>query len=549
MRPAGESCYHAAVKITTAEQMRDIDRRASEEYGLPSLVLMENAGREVAAVVQKLRRARGNESGYYSATVVAGPGNNGGDGFVAARYLVNAGCDVRVIVLSQRAKMRGDAAVMMRLVERMEVPVHFAHTVPLWDEVLDWLYSADVVIDAVFGTGLRAPVADDFFAAVMDDINHAPGEIVAVDIPSGLSADTGDVSGPAVQATATVWLGFPKYAHVLPPAEAHCGELHAGDLGLPPRIAAEAGVHAEWVTPDIVQPYFGVRDRDTHKGQYGHVLVIGGSRGKLGAALLAAKAALRAGAGAATLAVPESLLDAAAAKFPEVMVEPLPDTGGGGIAEGALVRALDLVKGKTAVAIGPGLGLHPETRAFVSSFVRQCPATMVVDADALNALARADLDASPLDARNADVVLTPHPGEMARLMSTSVEDVQGRRLEVAAALAKKHHAVVSLKGHRTVCAMPDGYLYINSTGNPGMATAGTGDVLAGVIAGLAANSRAVSVPAAAFTGVYWHGLAGDLAAEHLSEAALTAGDILDHLPAAALRIMGRDVGGRDEDKR
>ena len=529
------------MKITTAKQMRAVDARAAEEYGIPSLVLMELAGREVAHLVGHVREER---DGYFSVLVVAGPGNNGGDGLVAARYLANAGFDVRVVILAERGRLSGDPLTHLRILERMEVPVHFAHTAPWWEEALEWLSAADVVVDALFGTGFRPPVKDGIFASAIEDINESARYVLSVDIPSGLSADTGRVEGPAVHADATLWLGFLKLAHVFPPAESHCGSLYGCDLGLPRKIAAEVDVRTEWVTEEEVREYFPRRKRDTHKGDYGHLLVVGGSQGKGGAPLLAARAALRAGVGLATLAVPESLAEGLAAKFPELMVEPLPQNGTSGICEGALLRALDLAKGKSAVALGPGLGLHPETRAFLSAFVRQCPAPMVLDADALNALAgrsgSADEQKGALNERKAEVVLTPHPGEMARLLNTSIEEVQGDRIKAALQLAKAHNAFVVLKGYRTVCAMPDGYVYLNSTGNPGMATAGSGDALTGIIGAFVANRKLHTLPTAAFAGTYLHGLAGDLAAHKVTEMALTTGDLIEYIPRAIKKIVGQE---------
>ncbi|UCF81547.1 MAG: NAD(P)H-hydrate dehydratase [Acidobacteriota bacterium] len=526
------------MKITTAKQMRTIDARAAKEYGIPSLVLMELAGREVAHLVAHVREERG---GYFSVLVVAGPGNNGGDGLVAARYLANAGFDVRVVILAERGRLRGDPLVHLRILERMEVPVHFAHTAPWWEEALEWLSAADIVVDALFGTGFRPPVTDGLLAAVIEDINESARYVLSVDIPSGLSADTGRVEGPVVRADATLWLGYMKLAHVFPPAESCCGSLYGCDLGLPRKIAAEVDVRTEWVTEEEVRAYFPRRKRDAHKGDYGHLLVIGGSQGKGGAPLLAARAALRSGVGLATLAVPESFVEELTAKFPELMVEPLPQNGTPGICEGALLRALDLAKEKSAVALGPGLGLHPETRAFVSAFVKQCPVPMVLDADALNALADGQMEA--LGERKAEVILTPHPGEMARLLDTSNEEVQGDRIKAALQLAKAQNAFVVLKGYRTVCALPDGYVYLNSTGNPGMATAGSGDALTGIIGAFAANRKLHTLPTAAFAGTYLHGLAGDLAAHKVTEAALTTGDIIEHMPRAIKRIAEQE--GKD----
>jgi NAD(P)H-hydrate epimerase len=525
------------MKLCTAAEMRAIDKRVTEVWGLPSLVLMENAGREAARRVEQFREGNRRPDGYFAVTVVCGPGNNGGDGLCAARFMAIRGMDVRVVLLANAARLQDDPRVQLSLLHRMEVPVVSATSAAEWQQALEMVFSADVVVDAIFGTGFRPPVQDSFLQTVIEDINRAPGEVLSIDLPSGLGADTGRVEGPAVSASATLWLGFPKYAHVFEPAATQCGELWPGELGVPAQAAIEAGVRTEWVVEDEVRQHFNQRRRDTHKGDYGHALIIGGSEGKAGAPLLSARAALRAGAGLVTLAVPQSLAVSLTGRFPEIMVEALPETPGRGIAEGALMRALDLARQKNFVALGPGMGTDESTQNFVESFVRQCPLPMALDADALNSLASGRMDALR-ERRAAEAVLTPHPGEMARLMQSERETILTAPVEAARKLASSANAIAVLKGYRSVTAMPDGFAYVNSSGNPGMATAGTGDALTGVIAALAAQSESFNVPTAAFLGVFVHGLAGDLASWKLGEQGLTASDLIDHLPQALRRLSG-----------
>jgi NAD(P)H-hydrate epimerase len=393
--------------------------------------------------------------------------------------------------------------------------------------------AADVIVDAVLGTGLRSEptgLARDAIAAISGRL-AAGVPVVAVDLPSGVPSDGGAVDWPAAFATVTVTFGAPKRGHVLPPACHHVGEVVVADIGISPQSLASASPSLFLLEDRDAAVAFPRRRREAHKGDFGHGLIVAGSLGKTGAAVLAAGGALRAGAGLVTVATPEPCLPVVAAARAEAMTEPLPATARGGLDEAALPRLLDLAAERDAVVLGPGLGQEPGTRALVRAFVRACPVPLVIDADGLNALAATAGEPAVLDALRRDLatVLTPHPGEMARLAGRPAAEVQRGRPEAAAALARETGAVVVLKGERTLVAEPSGRAAVSASGNPGMATGGTGDVLAGVVGSLLARHGALLAATAA---VVVHGRAGDLAARERGEEGLTAGDLVEALPAA-----------------
>lgn len=510
------------MKILTSSQMKEIDRKAIAELGIPGTVLMENAGIQVVEVLARIV----DELGEADVVVVAGKGNNGGDGFVVARHLHNMGLRPSVLLLASKGEVRGDAGVNLGIALNMGIPVAEILSPEDWKRYRKALSRADLIVDALFGTGLTKP-AEGLFARVIEDINAAPGLKAAVDIPSGLSSDTANIIGPAVRADLTVTLAAPKIAHVLPPAEDYVGRLFVAPIGIPPALFDDPGLKVELVERGDVLPLFAVREPDTHKGTYGHVLVVAGSRGKTGAASLAAKAALRMGAGLVTVATPASCLPMIARSMDELMTEPLAETPEGTIGGKALSRVLELLKGKDALLLGPGISTHPETVKFVLGLLPRVRVPMVIDADALNIVAS---KLGVLAALRAPTVLTPHPGEFARLTGLTTEAIFEDRLGVATSFAASHKVYLVLKGHRTFVACPDGCVHVNSTGNPGMATGGSGDVLGGMIASQLAQER--DVEAATVSAVYAHGLAGDMGAEALGEKALTAGDIIRFLPKA-----------------
>ncbi len=516
--------------------MREIDRATSERFGVSSITLMENAGSAVARFVL---------SEYPQAErvgILCGKGNNGGDGFVAARKLVEAGRGVRVLLLCDPQELRGDAAAMFQKLVQTLRPLKNAPLI-IRDAVRDAsgldssdaaeIFAADVIVDAILGTGFRPPVSP-LYAAAIGKMNAAPAPIVAVDIPSGTDADAMRPHTSACnesRADAIVTFTAPRPAHVF--AGLTSGPTVIAPIGSPPEaIASQLGLHLG--TPSDFAPLLAPRARDANKGSYGHVLIIGGSFGKAGAAAMAGFAALRAGAGLSTVATPKSVLATVASFHPEIMTEPLGETNDGTISLRALGSGLDTLLEHKTLAIGPGISRNAETAEFVRVVVKRGGASsvvnmnLVVDADALNAF---EGSAGQLNGRERTLVITPHPGEMARLTGLSVAEIQANRLEVARTFAREHELIVVLKGHRTIVAAPDRTVWVNATGNPGMATGGTGDVLTGMVAGLLAQHPQNALEATALA-VYLHGLAGDLANEAVGENSLVATDLLHFLPQA-----------------
>jgi ADP-dependent NAD(P)H-hydrate dehydratase / NAD(P)H-hydrate epimerase len=523
------------IPVLTAEEMRRADRRTIDEVGLPGPVLMENAGAAVARVVdERFPAAR-------RVVVLCGRGHNGGDGFVVARRL---GARAEAFLLGEREGVPGDARTHLLACERSGGRVTAVEDEAAWARARARIEEADLVVDAVLGTGLRSEPTG-LAAAAVAAIRHrfeAGIPVVAVDLPSGLPSDGGAVEWAAATATVTVTFAAPKRGHVLPPACHHVGELVVADIGISAESLAAAGPSLFLLEDKDAAEAFPLRRREAHKGDFGHVLVVAGSVGKTGAAVLAAGGALRAGAGLVTVATPEPCLAVVAAARPEAMTEPLPATPGGGLHEASLARLVALAGERDAVVLGPGIGQDPGTRALVRAFLRECPVPLVVDADGLNALAPAGREAGALDRlrREAATVLTPHPGEMARLVGQRAAFVQRDRPAAAAALARETETIVVLKGERTLVAEPSGRAAVAGTGNPGMATGGTGDVLAGVVGSLLARHGALlSATAAAFV----HGRAGDVAARERGEEGMTAGDVVEALPAAIESVRRRAGGG------
>ncbi|MCX6539413.1 MAG: NAD(P)H-hydrate dehydratase [Acidobacteria bacterium] len=507
--------------------MREADRRTIEDLGIPSIVLMENAGRQVIAAMEA---AFGSLAGRRM-TVISGRGNNGGDGFVVARGLWQQQCDVVVCLVGASGEVRGDARINLDILGKLGVPVIAVASNGEWKRHSQSVLDCDVIVDALFGTGLSAPVTG-LYETVIADINAAGVPVVSVDLPSGLSADQCAPIGPAIAASLTVTLGAPKLPLVMPPAEALVGSLVVADIGIPRNVLGGVnGPSIEFMIPAEARTLVPARVADAHKGTFGHVCIVAGSRGKTGAAHLAGMAALRSGAGLATVATPESCLPIVASMGAEYMTVGLGETADGCVAH----RASKAVLGVSCdvVAVGPGLGTGPEQRAFVADILAHSSKPLVVDADALNVLAE---DGRRFRARKGQVVvITPHPGEMARLIGSTAGDVQNRRIDVASAFARDRGVIVILKGYRTVVAAPDGRVFINSTGNPGMATGGSGDVLTGVIAAWLAQ---IADPVdACRLAVYLHGAAGDMAASVEGQVAMAAGDILRHLGEAELTLM------------
>ena len=508
------------MKITTAAEMREIDRATSERFGVPSLTLMENAGSAIAQFI--LQR-------YTSSSriaIVCGKGNNGGDGFVVARKLHRAGRVVEVLLLASGSELKGDALTMF---ERLPVrPVEITGAEQLDAESTRSFANCDLIVDAILGTGFRPPVTG-LYADAIAAMNRSDKLIVAVDIPSGADSDamTPQAGDGIARADAIVTFTAPRPAHIF--GNLTRGPIIVAPIGSPPE-AIVSSLNLEVTTPRDFAALLAPRPRDSNKGMFGHALIVGGSFGKSGAAAMAGMAALRAGAGLSTVATPARVLTSVASFAAELMTEPLAETAAGSIALAAAEsgRFLDLTKPMTVVAVGPGIGRNPETVQFVHEAVHQTKVPLVLDADGLNAF---EGQTHLLDGRRRPLVLTPHPGEMSRLAGIPIKAVQADRLNVARKFARDHHLVLVLKGDRTIIALPDGKAWINPTGNPGMATGGTGDILTGMSAGVIAQMPH-DYARAAIAAVYLHGLAGDVACERMGEHSLTATDLLDGLPEA-----------------
>jgi ADP-dependent NAD(P)H-hydrate dehydratase / NAD(P)H-hydrate epimerase len=505
------------MKIVSAQEMRAIDRATSERFGVPSLTLMENAGGAVADFVL---------SHYANAeriVVLCGKGNNGGDGFVASRRLHGRGKKVQVILLAEPGDLRGDAAAMFEKLPERAIVVRSSEE--LKSEPVRTSLLADLYIDAILGTGFKPPVSTQYAEAIAI-MNESQVPVVAVDIPSGADADAMTRQTEAIaRADAIVTFTAPRPAHVFSLLTA--GPTVVADIGSPEE-AVNSALQLNVITARDIAPVIGPRPADSNKGSYGHVLVVGGSLGKAGAAAMSGIAVLRVGAGLSTVATAKSVLSTVSGFHPELMTEPLPETEEGTISESAIDRIEKLAKGKSVLAIGPGISGNEHSAELVRTLVARVQVPIVLDADGLNAFAGR---AEDLNGNGRTLVITPHPGEMARLASCTIADVQKNRLETARRFAREHELIVVLKGNRTLVVQPDGEAWVNTTGNPGMATGGTGDILTGMIAGMIAQ-HPKNIFEAVLAAVYLHGLAGDVARESVGEHSLIATDLLRGLPDA-----------------
>lgn len=515
------------MKVISAHAMQEVDRRAIDEFGIPGHELMENAGRRCA---EEILAAYGD--GGRRVVILAGKGNNGGDGYVIARRLLELGWQVQVIVLARREDIRGDALTALVLLPE-EVLRFCPEEGELTTRFHGDIQAADLLVDALLGTGLNHELRGVYGEAVAL-INRARARVVAVDIPSGIHGTTGGVMGQAVRADLTVTFACAKLGHVLYPGAEHTGRLVVADIGIPQQVS-ETAVGYEFLDVPQAAGLVVRRSRTAHKGTCGHCLVVAGSPGKTGAAVLTATSAMRAGAGLVTLAVPEQLHRIAELKTTEVMTVPLPGLDDGYLAGEAGPVIGELLSSRDVLALGPGIDRRPETVALVHGLVESVTLPMVIDADGLNAIAE---DTSVLRRRAShSVVLTPHPGEMARLHGAAIPDVAAVRLTVAREFARTFGVYLVLKGARTIIAAPGGLTAINGSGNPGMASGGMGDVLTGIIAALLAQGY--SPWNACRLGVYLHGLAGDLVAEEQGEIGMIASDLTERLPRAFNRLLLR----------
>ncbi|RPI22630.1 MAG: NAD(P)H-hydrate dehydratase [Acidobacteria bacterium] len=523
------------MKVLTAEQMREIDRLSTREYGVPSLLLMENAGLNLYLELERrfanLKRLR--------VGIICGKGNNGGDGMVLARQLVARGNTPDVVLLAQASQVGGDARVQLEILQKSQLEVREIPTEEAWRPFADNLRRYDIIVDAILGTGLTKPL-DGFYRRVAEDVNNSGAFVLAVDIPSGMPSDSSLGGSPCIRANLTVTFTAPKIAHVLNQDQESLGEVVVAPIGSPPQLLEDPNIYLQLMQEEEIVLHRLPRRIASHKGDFGHVVLLAGSRGKSGAALLSARAALNTGAGLVTAAVPETVQPIVAAGQAEVMTEPLAATEEGTVAETAADQALALLKGKDAAGLGPGLSRNSQSVWFIRQLVRKCPIPLVIDADGLNAFEdQADLIRNDHD---QPLVLTPHPGEFSRLIGVKVREMQEDAPGAARRFAQERRLWLVLKGFRTLVADPGGTVYVCPRGNQGMATGGTGDVLTGVLTALLGSYCAQKqitpehVTRAVVLGVYLHALAGDLAAAAKGPEALTAGDIIAHLGQAYRKL-------------
>jgi NAD(P)H-hydrate epimerase len=507
------------MKIVTAEQMKRIDRRAIREFGIPGTVLMENAA---GAVLSEMERFFEGLAGT-RVGIICGKGNNGGDGLALARRLAVRGVPVRIALLAPFAAVTGEAKVNLSVAQKMDMEIIPNASARSLEDIISW---SDVIVDALLGVGLSSPVKGAYAVAVAK-INSSGRPVVAIDIPTGIHADSGAVLGSAVRADLTVTMGLLKRGLVLSPGAENAGIVRVADIGIPAGTIEQENIRLALLDRGYSWGLIGPRSRNAHKGDFGHLMVIAGSPGKAGAAIMAAKSALRAGAGLVTVATPNSLVPVVQQSIFEAMCIPAAESIDGTIGIGAETELLQAAARMTACAIGPGLSTHAETVMTVRNLVPRLTVPLVIDADGLNALA-GSLDV--LKQARGPIVMTPHPGEMARLAGMPTAAVQQDRLGVASAFARKYGVTLVLKGAGTVVACPGGDVFVNSTGNPGMATGGTGDALTGMIGSLLAQGYPAEQ--AACLGVFLHGAAGDLAAAEKGEQGMIAGDLIEKIPAA-----------------
>ncbi len=522
------------MKLVTASQMRNIDQKTIQGVGIPGLELMEKAGEGTARVAREML---GEPEGKVVA-IFCGAGNNGGDGFVVGRFLSQWGAQVGLLLTAKKSALKGDAKTNMERAVGLDLPIREI----LSGKQIPSQIKADLIVDALFGTGFQGEI-EGYIGDLVELINSSGISVLAVDIPSGLHADTGEYKGSCIQADRTATMALPKIGHFFFPGKEISGRVSVVDIGVPPKVVEEENISLNLITGEEVRQLIPKRQGDAYKGTCGRVVLVAGSTGLTGAACLASLSSLRAGAGMAILGIPSSLNAILETKLTEVMTKPLPDVRKkGALALRGLGEIRELLKWGDCCAIGPGLGQHFETLELVRRLVSKLDMPAVIDADGLNALAK---DTSILKECKAPLILTPHIGELSRLNGVPIADIAQDRIKHASYFAKEYNCVLVLKGAPTIISEPGGQTYVNPTGNAGMATAGSGDVLTGIIAGLLAQKlmqpegREMQkvVLDSALAGVYIHGLTGDLAKQEKGEMGMIAGDMMEKIPAALLRVV------------
>lgn len=524
---------HYFARALTAKQMREFDARATQKYAIPSVLLMENAGRAVFQAAADVL----DDVEYAYVVVICGQGNNGGDGFVAARHLHNAGALVKIFYFGDRQAAEGDALINIEIAEKIGLDIDNSRDI---DKLEEAIANADLVIDALLGTGIKGELRGDAPSVISCMNKRGETHLIAVDLPSGIDSDTGGTwwpknvllkSEPAVRADTTVTLAYPKLGPIInPDTSFYMGNTILADIGIPrgPKYDYEDGDDSCVYVLDSPEPlHLKCRYPSAHKGNFGHLAVVAGSVGMTGAATLSAEAALRAGAGLVTVAVPESLNDIMEVKITEAMTIPVPEGNSRAFGMASLDGVMKIINKCDGLVIGPGFGRDPDTIEFTLELLSRLEKPAVVDADALYAISK---DLSVLKRCKAPLVLTPHPGEMATLLGITNDEVQSNRLDIARKFAVEHEVTLVLKGARTIIAEPTGSAFVNTTGTPGMASGGVGDVLTGLIGGLMVQEPGLEQWICVTTAVYSHGKAGELAAEELGMSAMLASDVICHIP-------------------
>jgi len=507
--------------IVTAKEMAAMDNFAIQDLHIPGVVLMENAGIGIVKTARSILKHLNDKNIH----IYCGSGNNGGDGFVVARHLLNMGANVDVFVLSSREKIKGEALTNLIILEKMGHQLFFIDT-------CNETKTPDLIIDAMLGTGVKGPLKG-LYADCANYINSLPCPVLAVDIPTGVNTDTGAIDGPAVKASFTATMALPKRGLLFSPGREHTGQLQVIDIGMPPRVIRDKNPDIWKVEKEDITSLLPKRAPDAYKNKCGTVAVIAGSTGFTGAAALTSEAVLRAGAGLCYLCIPESLNRILESKLTEVITWPVGDDGNGILQPDTDTGLLEKIQNQDSVAIGPGIGQHPKTAEFIFQLLRLVDKPVILDADGLNICA-GNIEA--LKAFKGEMILTPHPGELSRLTGLPVQKIMADRIGTVQHFSNLWNKVLVLKGGPSLIALPDGRVFINPTGNAGMATAGSGDVLTGLIAGLLAQG--LKAEDAALAGVYIHGCAGDLAKNKYGEPGMIAGDILKLLPQAIKLFRG-----------
>jgi NAD(P)H-hydrate epimerase len=518
------------LKVATSGEMRACDQIAIKQFGIPGIVLMENASRGVVDVIEREFGDVRNKSIF----VFCGKGNNGGDGLAVARHLFNRGGCVSIFLIGSKKELRGDAKTNIEIVERITEGIQEGHIFELREVLrkaqVGRLTRPDMIIDALLGTGMKGSV-QGILKDIIQWINECQVHTVSVDVPSGVDSDTGEVGDVAVKADVTVTAALLKRGLLFGEGRVHSGKVYIADIGAPRFVLDSHRIRTQLIEPEDILARIPERPFDAHKHTCGKVFVLAGSRGLTGAAAMCSESALRAGAGAVILGIPASLNPILETKLTEVMTVPLADTSDGAVSQKAFSAIIDYVSWADVLLIGPGLSRNKETQRLVLDLIPKIDKPTVIDADGLNALAE---DPNVLKKTRASIILTPHCGELSRMIKLSGREIELNRVETARRVAAEYNVVVILKGAPTVVARPGGDVFINSTGNPGMATAGAGDVLAGVVVALLGQK--LNALDASMAGVYLHGLAGDIAKENLGAMSLISTDIMRCLPSALMRL-------------